>query len=441
MTKFKTFLALYMCMIFLIGCNSSNDHSEDSSPSEEINKKEISGTWSGAIEVPNQTLNILVAFQKDDSWEVTLSIPVQNVQNYPFSTVNINDSKVYLSTTIGGQEISFNGERKKEKIEGTFTQAGQSFSFYLTKGGQSNEEKEKGDFLTLETSAGKLYGELELPNEKGQHPVVLIIPGSGPTDRNGNSAGAPGENNSLKMLAEELAKQGMASVRYDKRGVGKNTEAIISESKLRFDRFVMDAEKWIEKLKTDERFSNVGVIGHSQGSLVGMMAAQNQKIDAFVSLAGAGNSIDKVLKEQLSSLPDSLKKEAQSILNQLKQGETVKEVPSQLQSLFRESVQPFLVSWIKHDPTEEIKQLNAPTLIVNGKNDIQVSVKEAEMLHNAKTESQLLIIDGMNHVLKDAPENREENAKTYTNPDLPLADSLVDGIMSFFKKVGFVESR
>ncbi|TSJ65883.1 alpha/beta hydrolase [Allobacillus salarius] len=272
-----------------------------------------------------------------------------------------------------------------------------------------------------------------LPEEETDT-VALIIPGSGPTDRNGNSVA--GTNNSLKMLAELLREENIASLRYDKRGAGLNQEAIINEEDLFFDDFIDDAVFWLEKLRADDRFERLIVIGHSQGSLVGMTAAQQVEVDALVSLAGAGRPLNQVLQEQLSAqLDGELLAEAKQIIEQLENGHQVDDVSQPLQSTFRKSVQPFLISWMDYNPTTEISQLNIPVLIINGTTDLQVSVEDAKMLHSKAHNSELKIIEGMNHVLKSAPEERSENLKTYNQPNLPLADELKESIKVFLGKL------
>lgn len=144
------------------------------------------------------------------------------------------------------------------------------------------------------------------------------------------------------MVAEELAENGVASLRYDKRGAGKNMKAVIDEEDLTLDDFVQDAINWIDELKTDDRFSRFGVIGHSQGSLVGILAAQQSKVDVFISVAGAGKTLDAVLEGQLEEqLSDKLLEESKTILAQMKQGKQVEQISKELQALFRPSVQPF----------------------------------------------------------------------------------------------------
>jgi alpha-beta hydrolase superfamily lysophospholipase len=278
---------------------------------------------------------------------------------------------------------------------------------------------------TLQTSTGELSGTLTVPILKGTFPVALIIAGSGPTDRNGNNAQM--KNNSLQMLAHELAAQGIASLRYDKRGIGKSASAMISEELLRFENYVEDAEDWATQLKTDPRFNKLIIIGHSEGSLIGMLAAE--KADAFVSLAGAGRPIDVILKEQLTEQLSGQKKllrAANEGLSKLKEGKLVEDAPVELFGLFRPSVQPYIMSWMKYDPAVEISKLKIPIVIIQGTTDLQVKEQDAKLLFEAHPlNSRLVIIEDMNHVLKIAPEDRLKNIETYSMPNLPLAPELV----------------
>lgn len=419
----KKWIALMLMVLLISGCSDEKDTAE-----------KLVGTWNGAIQVPGQPLDIILNFEHKKELSGTISIPIQNVQDFELTQINVKEEDVSFKMPLSGQQIYFKGKLKKDKISGTFTQQGKSFPFEVVKGeAKAEQPEEKEELLTIKTSTGKLYGSLLTAKTDGPTPIAIIIPGSGPTDRNGNSPALPGKNNSLKLLAEGLAEQGIASLRYDKRGAGKNAQAIMKEEDLRFDIFIKDAEMWMEKLDKDERFTDIFAIGHSQGSLVGMVAAQDSEADAFISIAGAGRSIDQVLAEQLKTLPDDLYKESEEILEALKKGKTVDEVDPQLMSVFKPSVQPFLISWMNYEPTEEIQQLKVPKLIINGKHDIQVPVSDAEALAKADPEATLLLIDEMNHVLKQAPADREKNLATYSDPSLPLADGLLSGIQEFLR--------
>ncbi|MFM7486332.1 MAG: alpha/beta hydrolase [Cytophagales bacterium] len=284
--------------------------------------------------------------------------------------------------------------------------------------------------ISLATKSGNLFGTLTTPSFGNKFPIVLIIAGSGPTDRDGNNPIM--KNNSLKFLAYGLAKQGIASLRFDKRGIGESKTAAKSEADLRFDDFVNDAIDWVGFLKQEKNYSSVWVAGHSEGSLIGMMAAA--KADGFISIAGVGQSADNVLKDQLRVQPQSVQDVTFSIIDSLKLEMPVKKVSPFLHSLFRPSVQPYLISWFKKDPQTEIKKLRIPILIVQGTNDIQVAVGEANLLAAANANAKLVLVEDMNHILKNAKGNRQENISTYSNPSLPISGKLVQSISDFIKQ-------
>lgn len=285
--------------------------------------------------------------------------------------------------------------------------------------------------VQLVTKTGTLEGSLVVPDDIKTMPVALIIAGSGPTDRDGNNPAM--KNDSLKMLAAALSTNGIAVLRYDKRGIGESQSAGVNEEDLRFEHYVSDAKEWILWLKNDKRFGEVIIIGHSEGSLIGMIAAQENGIDKFVSIAGVGVTADKILKEQLKSQPLQILNISLPIIDKLKQGVTVKEVDPMLYSLFRPSVQPYLISWFKYDPAVEIAKVKVPVLIIQGTTDIQVSEADARILANANPKSELKIIDGMNHIFKESEADRMRNIETYNQPDLPLKPELAKTIIDFVK--------
>ena len=289
------------------------------------------------------------------------------------------------------------------------------------------------EIIILETGTCDIEGTLLIPDVKGKVQVVLIIAGSGPTDRNGNS-GIVGENNSLKMLAKSLAENGIASLRYDKRGVGKSSENKIEEKDRRFEHSIDDAGSWIGRLKKNKRFKEIIVIGHSEGSMIGMIISQNKHVAKYISLAGAGKSVDKLLKEQFEAQPLFIKEAANPIIDSLSAGEIVKNVPQYLNAIFRETIQPYLISWMKIDPCVELAKLNKPVLIVQGTTDIQISVKDAELLKESNQNAELVIIDGMNHIFKDVEIDRFMNIATYSKPDLPVNNILISSIVEFINK-------
>jgi pimeloyl-ACP methyl ester carboxylesterase len=287
--------------------------------------------------------------------------------------------------------------------------------------------------IELTPPRGPIAGTLLVPDGTGRVPVALIIAGSGPTDRDGNSALLPGKHDAYRLLAEALAAEGIASVRYDKRGVAASAVAGGREADMRFDTLVEDAAAWVATLRDDFRFTTITVIGHSEGSLIGMLAARAARADAFVSIAGpgrpAGHVIRGQLRTQLTSDP-ALLASAESILSSLEQGTSVADVPPPLAALFRPSVQPYLISWMKYDPAEELARLDTPRLIVQGTTDLQVAVADAKQLAAAAPEAELRIIEGMNHVLKTVTDPARQ-AASYVDPGLPLASDLAPAITGF----------
>lgn len=285
--------------------------------------------------------------------------------------------------------------------------------------------------VTLKINVDQLYGTLTVPDVTKKCPVALIIAGSGPTDRNGNNPMM--KNNSLKMLAEALAKNGIASLRYDKRGIGESKASAPTESALVFENYTEDAKSWINFLKQDKRFSQLIVIGHSEGSLIGIIAGA--KANKFISIAGAGESADKLLKEQISSKSNKqIEDMTFPIIDSLKNGNKVNKVDPLLNSLFRPGIQPYLISWFKYDPQTEIKKLTVPVLIIQGNKDLQVNVTDAESLSKASKNAELVIVDKMNHILKIIDGDNKANFESYNNENLPISEELTNKIVSFIKK-------
>jgi pimeloyl-ACP methyl ester carboxylesterase len=292
------------------------------------------------------------------------------------------------------------------------------------------------DTLTLSTPTGSLGGTLLMPSGKGPFPLVVFIAGSGPTDRDGNSPLLPGKNNATMMLTEGLANNGIASLRYDKRGVGASRTSLTREDDMRFPMGADDAVAWVNKLRADPRFSTITIAGHSEGSLLGMLAAQHGPIDGYVSIAGAGRAADKVLREQLSKqLPPPMLAEANATLDTLVAGHTVAAPPQALAALFRASVQPYMISWLSVDPQVEIAKLTIPVLIVQGSLDMQVSVSDAQLLAKAQPKAKLDVIDGMNHVFKKVASDMAAQQGSYSDPTIPVAPELIDAVSGFVKSV------
>ena len=285
--------------------------------------------------------------------------------------------------------------------------------------------------ISLDTGSGELFGSLLLPKSDTPVPVVLIISGSGPTDRDGNNPEG-GRNDSLKRLAWVLAKHNIASVRYDKRGVAASLAATPDERNLSVEAYVADAVAWSHKLAADPRLGPLILLGHSEGALIASLAAPQANAAAVISLSGSARPIDQVLRQQLSNrLPPPLMLRSNELLDGLKAGRVDDNVPAPLQVIFRPSVQPYLISLFHQDPAQAFAALKMPALIIQGSNDIQVSVDDAKQLKAAKPDAELALIEGMNHVMRIVPNEVKQQLASYKDPNLPLAAELGTRILRF----------
>ncbi len=276
---------------------------------------------------------------------------------------------------------------------------------------------------------GTLFSPEEVTNKTK---LVILIAGSGPTNRSGNST-MGGINNSLKFLAEGLAGNGIAVFSYDKRIFAQMIAKTLDEKTLSFEDFINDAKDVITYFKLQKKYSKIIIAGHSEGALIGMVAALNTA-DGYVSLAGAGRCIDEVLLEQLGNQSPKMKNAAQEGFTSLKEGKTFENKNPMLASIFRESVQPYMISWIKYNPQVEIKKLTIPILLINGTKDIQVPSTDAELLHVANSKSELKIIENMNHIFKEITVD-EDNLKSYSDPKLPVIPELINTLTTFVKSI------
>ena len=285
--------------------------------------------------------------------------------------------------------------------------------------------------VLIETELGPLAGTYLLPDTGKPKGVALIIAGSGPTDRNGNSKAIPGSNNSLKMLAEALAENGIGSLRFDKRLIGESASMSLSEADLRFDTYIDDVKVLLSFLRSTTDVPLL-VIGHSEGAQLGTVAAAGEDVCSVIAIAGPGIPAGQVILEQVRpKLPPELLVETEHIVAELEAGKTVANTPPELAALFRGSVQPYLVSWFAYDPAEAVAALDVPILLVYGTTDIQIPASYGERLAAAGKNVDLVVIDGMNHVLKMVGPDPQAQIRSYGDPSLPLAPELVTNMNAF----------
>lgn len=289
---------------------------------------------------------------------------------------------------------------------------------------------QQNDTIQIPLKDISLYSILSQP--KNASTIAIFMPGSGPTDHNGNQPGL--FTNSLKYLAEHLKKNNIATLRFDKRGIANSAYKDFKESDLSIDQYATDLVKVVQFAKS-KGYKKVFIIGHSEGSLIALITLQKIKADGFISISGAGQPADVILKKQLKpQLPESLFTQAEIAIDSLKLGYQVKNAPQQLFMLFRPSVQPYLISWFKYSPTELISNLEIPILVLNGTKDLQVDIENAKLLSSSNKKAELVFIENMNHVLKTITGDLQENMQSYSNPNLEINTQLAKEIVEFINK-------
>lgn len=270
-------------------------------------------------------------------------------------------------------------------------------------------------------------GTLLLPNAIENPVLAIIISDYGPTDRNGNQNFS--KHNSLKKLATSLTNNGIATFRYDKRTSKQLKTGQLNPDTL-FDDFVLDAKSVLSFFKAQNYFSKLYIIGHGQGSLVGMLAI-NPSVSGFISISGSGKNIGDVIIEQINATARQYIDDTKKVVKQLKAGKTTTDFPKALSSMFNIETQPFMISWMAHTPSEVIQSINLPILIINGDKDLQVPVEEAHLLAQANTQTTLQIIKNMNHVLFTIEGDNLENSKSYNESFRPINEELMSSIIEF----------
>lgn len=284
--------------------------------------------------------------------------------------------------------------------------------------------------------AGPLKGTLLAP-QGGQGPVVLIIPGSGPTDRDGNSpAGLLA--GSYRLLAEGLAAHGVLTVRIDKRGMFGSAAATPDANAVTIPDYVADVQAWTTVVRQRTKASCIWLLGHSEGGLVAMAAAKNPDVCGLLLVAAPGRRLADIMREQLKANPANapVLEQALPAIDALEAGKPVDTTGMHpaLMGLFRPAVQGFLISAFSYDPTRLLAGYAKPVLILQGQRDIQVREADAQALKRADPKATLVLLPDVNHVLKSvASDDMRANIATYGNSSLPLALGVVQSISDFLK--------
>ncbi|MFS4417671.1 alpha/beta hydrolase family protein [Maribacter sp. 2307ULW6-5] len=297
--------------------------------------------------------------------------------------------------------------------------------FHATILGQTGVYTEE---MELKNGAIALPGTLSLPNTDLPVPLAILVHGSGNVDRNGNQ-GPMVQGNYLKMLSDALNAAGIACYRYDKRTAHLPNAPQLKGTLLKD--FVADVQVAIKHFMEDGRFNGIHLVGHSQGSLVGMLAV-NEQLRSFTSVAGSARPIGEIITEQVTKQDSTLGRVTAAHVKELKETDTLLKVSPYLMNLFAPQNQHFLRNWMAYDPKEVIANLKVPVLLVHGEEDLQVTPGEAKALQNALPAAKLVLVPKMNHVLKSI-ENMEDNLKSYRDSNFELSNDLVKALSAFIK--------
>lgn len=281
--------------------------------------------------------------------------------------------------------------------------------------------------------AGPLSGVMLRPDASSA--AVLIIPGSGPTDRDGNNRlGVKGSP--YKLLAEGLGRRGVTSVRVDKRGMFGSARALADPNAVTIKDYAGDVHAWIKVIRERTNVSCVWVAGHSEGGLVALAASGNSdELCGLVLLATPGRPIGQVLRDQLKQSMGSgaMLQQAMSAIKALEAGRRVDaySLHPALQQLFPPPVQGLLISTFSYDPARLIAGFRKPVLILQGERDLQVSVADAKRLKEAAPAAKLVLVPEANHFFKTVKSaDMAANEAAYIKA-VPLAPGTTDEIADF----------
>lgn len=288
--------------------------------------------------------------------------------------------------------------------------------------------------VSIQGAEGALGGAY-LAGDGAGRPAVLLHPGSGPTDRDGNQRNLRSDN--IRLVAEAIAAAGYPTLRVDKRGVGASAAPPLREENISLELYAQDVRRWIDWLTQEQGAPCVILLGHSEGGMIAMLAAaEDERVCGLVLAATLGRPAADVIADQLrAGLQPSLLDQALEINAALARGERVDNVPSALSALFRPSVQPFLIGFYRLNPPEVLTRSSAPALVLQGDNDLQITVADAQALAAARAGVELRVIEGMSHMLRQAPRDRAGNIASYNDHATPIDAEAIAAILAFLARV------
>lgn len=396
------------------------------------------GSWKGAFDAGELPLAFEIRFTADGG--ALFSVPSQGVWLRPVESL-VRKKKALSITVSDEPEMLLEGSLSSGVFAGIYRWGGQKAADFSAR--PASLPPRAGQAVFIKSGKVKLPGTLLLPATAGgapakaSLPVVLFLSDSGPSDRDGNSFTVAGRSDCLLQLAGALADQGIASLRYDKRGSGESYLLGRKDGQLLFSDYVKDAQAALAFLKKDRRFGRITVVGHGEGALVGMAALGGANAQGFAALAASGRPAWMQVEEQLiAALPEDMEAAAwegqwRPILESLKAGKPYAAVPDELQGVFRPSIQPYLISWFALDPLALMASFTGDTAILQGGNDLRTGPEDTSALEKAMPRARETFLPDMNHVLKEVFNIDLYNLGSYSDPAYPLASGLATVLADF----------
>lgn len=460
---------LVLLTVLFVGCTSLKGELAVSPVSEE--ERDLSGYWEGALTITptnDLTVGFTISVAEDGLHQAMLQIPTQGVRNFPVSSVTLEQE--VLTMGIEPLQASFSGtyDGQTGQIVGTFVQMGQSLPLVLIKGEQKENVRPQDpqkpypyiseDSTFLQAPEGFLLaGTITRPQGEGPFPAVVLISGSGSQNRDEELMG----HRPFLVLADALTRSGIVVLRYDDRGFALSEGDASAATSLDF---ADDAESAVDHLKTLAYVDTdaIGVIGHSEGAIIGPIVAQrNTDVSFLVLMAGPGVDGVAVLEDQTAAIlraqqvPEAaieqvvksnlaiyatvldetrtLQERKSSVLQILSSlGMTTDQAQAQIPALFS----PWYMTFLALDPSTYLQELDIPVMILNGAKDTQVSATlhvsaiEAALLSGGNSRYTTKVYEGLNHLFQPAlTGSPDEYATIETTIDPQVLDDIASWIV------------
>ncbi len=382
-----------------------------------VNTRAQEGSWKGELQVQSIKLPLVFNFTTDGC---TLDSPSQGVKGIKAEKTILDGNRIKVAiSTIGAV---FEGEYCKDSICGIFKQNGMTLPLTLRPGAVETKRPQtpvppfpyREEQIQFSNGFFSFNGTLTLPKTYNKKtPVVLMVTGSGQQNRDEEIFG----HKPFAVIADALARHGIASLRYDDRGYG---DASICFTNYTTDDFKQDAEEGIKILRN--RFEKVGILGHSEGGTIALMLAAEHKTDFAISLAGMAISGSETLLLQnriaLSSMGyptnivnrycDTLAKLFSSLKEEKNIDDIMDNTPAMFKPLLNKAMEQLETPYMRHfltvDIGRQLTRINCPILALNGMRDTQVdcdaNIKVLDKgLSNCKHTT--LALDNLNHLFQN----------------------------------------